>query len=59
MAFQDEVLGGYFASLGKSEAYARAYWAHLKGEGPYPQLQDFGITDNAAQDVRIKLAGIR
>jgi hypothetical protein len=59
MAFQDEVLEGYFASLGKSETYARAYWAHLKGEGQYPQPKDYCITDNAAQDVRIKLAGIR
>ena len=48
MAFIDEVLEGYFLRLGKVEAYARAYWAFLKNEGPYPEPSKFGITDDKA-----------
>jgi hypothetical protein len=60
MSFHDEVLEGYFIRLGsKAEAYGRAYWLHLKGQGPQPKPEDYGITSNQGQAVRIKLAGYR
>jgi hypothetical protein len=58
MSFRDEVLEGYFLSLGKAEAYGRAYWLHLKGQGPQPKPENYGLTSNEGQSVRIKLAGM-
>ena len=56
MAFVDEILEGYFTSLGKAEKYARAQWVFLNGQGPQPQPTAFGVNYRQAQAIRIELA---
>ena len=56
MVFTDKYVESYFRRLGKSEAYARAQWEWLKGQGPHPKPEDFGVPLHMAETVGIKLA---
>jgi hypothetical protein len=57
MRFVDEVLEQYFVGLEpKTQAYARRYWNYVNGRGVMPQPKAYGIGDNDAQQVRVKLA---
>ena len=39
--------------------YAFAYWNHLNSGGPQPNHCDFGLSDEEARLVRIKLAELK
>jgi len=60
MRFVDEVLEGYFQRLGAApEAYATQYWRFLHGEGVQPDHRQHEVSDRDAQQIRIRLAGMK
>jgi hypothetical protein len=61
MTFRDEVLTAWIENLKTpgERAYARSQWAFLQELGPQPNAQDYNITADAAQVIRLRLAQAR
>jgi|RhiMethySRZTD1v2_1073278.scaffolds.fasta_scaffold521408_1 hypothetical protein len=58
MTFSDKYLESYFIRL-KPAQHARAQLAWLKGQGPRPKPEEYGLSYGEVQAVRIKLAGYK
>jgi len=55
----NEYVESYLQSLKTAEAYAREYWLFLHGEGKAPDPRKHALSDEDAQAVRLKLAGMK
>ena len=61
MTFRDEVVETWIESLDSpgERAYARSQWAFLQERGPQPNPQDYNLTADFAQAIRLRLAQSR
>jgi hypothetical protein len=61
MTFQDENVVALSVRLRTpgERSYAAAQWRFLHDEGGQPDHQQHGVSDRDAQQIRIRLAGIK
>jgi hypothetical protein len=61
VTFQDENVVALIARLPTpgQKNYAAAYWDFLNRHGPLPSARQHGISDWDAQQIRIRLAGMK
>ena len=60
MTLQDENVVAFIANWTPGEKrYAERQWGYVKGQNSQPDHRTFGVSDTAAQKIRIHLAGMK